>query len=197
MILVAVVVLVSSDIRDITPLTQAIVAAQRCVRIVQVGMVLLLLFFSRYLGVSRRQHSFGIALGFGCFALVELALVASWVGDHLGNLTVGLLNMVAYNLSLVIWLGYAWTKSPVRDVSVMLQPHRWEHSLSDIQHPVSPDSLIPMFEGMVDRALSRTQTAPAPLLDETNAATPLPRGGAIPMTRLNLPGVPERVGTKR
>jgi hypothetical protein len=44
----------------------------------------------------------------------------------------------------------------------MLRPQRWEQSLNDIQHPVAPDSLIPMFEGMVDRALSRTNGEPAP-----------------------------------
>ena len=68
MLLVAGVVSVSTNSSDTVPWVQAILTAQRCVRIIQVGMVLFLLFFARYLGVSRRQHSFGIALGFGCFA---------------------------------------------------------------------------------------------------------------------------------
>ena len=137
---------------------QAIITAQRCVRIIQVGMVLFLLLFAQYLGVSRRQHSFGIALGFGAFAVVELALVSSWVGNHLANPWVSVVNMAAYNPSLMVWLGYVVVKSPARDAaSTLLQPQRWEQSLSDIHHPVPADSLIPMFEGMVDRALSRTQ----------------------------------------
>src|SRR5450432_1403837 len=93
MLLVAGVVSVSTNSTDVAPWMQAIITAQRCVRIVQVGMVLLLLVFAQYLGLSRRQHSFGIALGFGSFAVVELALIASWVGDHLGNLSMGLVNM--------------------------------------------------------------------------------------------------------
>ena len=105
MLLVAGVVSVSSDSRILAPWMQAIITAQRCVRIVQVGMVLLLLFFARYLGVSRRQHSFGIALGFGTFALVELALIASWVGHHLGDVSVSLVNMAAYNGSLAHLVG--------------------------------------------------------------------------------------------
>ncbi len=36
-----------------------------------------------------------------------------------------------------------------------LQTQRWEQGLADIQHPVAADSLIPMFEGMVERAFSR------------------------------------------
>jgi hypothetical protein len=137
---------------------QAIITAQRCVRIVQVGMVLLLLVFSQYLGLSRRQHSFGIALGFGSFAMVELALIASWVGNHLGNPWMSMVNMAAYNVTLIVWLAYVVAKSPARSAtSTLFQSQRWEQSLSDIHHPLPADSLIPMFEGMVDRALSGTQ----------------------------------------
>jgi len=157
MLLVAGVVSVSTRSSDIAPWVQAIMTAQRCVRIIQVGMVLFLLFFARYLGVSRRQHSFGIAFGFGAFAMVELGLIASWAGYHLSDVSMGLVNMAAYNCTLLIWLGYTLIKSPARDAAAtLLRPQRWEQSLSDIQHPLQPDSLIPMFEGMVDRALSRT-----------------------------------------
>lgn len=160
MLLVAGVVSVSTRSSNLAPWAQAIVTAQRCVRIIQVGMVLFLLFFARYVGVSRRQKSFGLALGFGGFAVVELVLIASWVGDHLGTTSMNIINMLAYNAALVTWLTYAWMKSPVRETSAtMLQPQRWEESLSDIHHQSLPaDSLIPMFEGMVDRALSRTES---------------------------------------
>src|SRR5712671_4216432 len=162
MLLVAGVVSVSTNSSDNLPWVQAIMTAQRCVRIIQVGMVLFLLSFARYLGVSRRQHSFGIALGFGSFAVVELALIASWAGDHLGNNAMSLINMAAYNGTLLVWLGYTLAKSPAREAaSVLLRPQRWEQSLSDIHHPLPADSLIPMFEGMVDRALSRTQPMPS------------------------------------
>ena len=158
MLMVAGVVSVSTNSTEVPPWMQAIITAQRCVRIVQVGMVLFLLFFARYLGVSRRQRSFGIALGFGSFAVVELTLIASWVGHHLGNPWMSLVNMTAYNLSLGVWLGYVAMKVPARDVSTtLLQTQRWEQSLSDIHYPLPADSLIPMFEGMVDRALSRNQ----------------------------------------
>lgn len=163
MLLVAGVVSVSSNATDTAPWMQAIMTAQRCVRVIQVGMVLFLMAFARYLGVSRRQHSFGIALGFGTFAVVELALNASWAGSHLANLSMSLINMTAYNATLLIWLGYTLAKSPARDAgSILLRPQRWEQTLTDIHHPLAADSLIPMFEGMVDRALSRTQSASAP-----------------------------------
>jgi hypothetical protein len=160
MLLVAGVVSVSANSMQMPPWVQAIITTQRCVRIIQVGMVLFLLFFSSYLGVSRKQHSFGIALGFGAFALIELVLISSWMGKHLADLQMNIVNMAAYNSSLFIWLGYVLIKAPAREnSSILLQPQRWEQSITDIQHPLPADSLIPMFEGMVDRALSRTQPA--------------------------------------
>lgn len=174
MLLVAAVVSVSTNSEVSTPLMQALVTLQRCVRMIQVGMVMFLLFFSHYVGVSRKQHSFGIALGFGSFAVTELILISSWVGSHLGGPWMSIANMAAYNCSLVLWVGYVAVKRPARDISrSLLQPQRWEQSLSDIHHPLPADSLIPMFEGMVDRALSRTQP-PAPLTEGAAAGA----GGA-------------------
>lgn len=167
MLLVAGVVSVSTNSSQVAPWMQAIITSQRCVRMVQIGMVLFLLFFSHYVGVTRRQYSFGIALGFGSFAVIELILICSWVGNHLSGPAISLLNMTAYNGSLMLWLGYVAVKRPARDGALsLLQPQRWEQSLTDIHHPVPADSLIPMFEGMVDRALSRTQSpGAAPAVD--------------------------------
>jgi hypothetical protein len=198
MLLVAGVVSVSTNSSDTVPWVQAIMTAQRCVRIIQVGMVLFLLSFARYLGVNRRQHSFGIALGFGSFAVVELALIASWAGEHLSNLSMSLVNMAAYNITLCIWLSYTLAKSPARDAaSTLLRPQRWEQSLSDIHHPLPADSLIPMFEGMVDRALSRTQSAPALAPENGGAVTAAAHTAVVPVRGLSIAGLVDRVGSKR
>ncbi len=179
MLLVAGVVSVSANSSEIAPWMQAIITSQRCVRIIQVGMVLFLLFFAHYVGISRRQQSFGISLGFGSYAMIELVLICSWVGKHLGNSTeLSILNMAAFNGSLLVWFGYFALKSPARDASLsLLQPQRWEQSLTDIHHPLPADSLIPMFEGMVDRALSRTQQD-GPVAQERPGASPVARGAA-------------------
>src|SRR5579871_4501944 len=177
MLLVAGVVSVSTTATDLPAVMQAIVTAQRCVRIVQVGMVLFLLFFAHYVGVSRKQLSFGIALGFGSFAVIELILICSWVGNHVGDPWMSIINMTTYNASLTLWLSYVAVKRPVRDTSrSLLQPQRWEQSLSDIHHPLPADSLIPMFEGMVDRALSRTVPSNGQPLAEGAAASAGGRG---------------------
>jgi hypothetical protein len=159
MLLVAIVVAVSNPTSPQAPLIQAILTTQRCVRVMQCGLVLFLLVFSKYLGVSWRQQSFGIALGFGAYAGVELGIVALRMGQLINQFTVDVINMSAYNCALAVWFFYIVSKNPAREISAnLLRPQRWEQSLTDLQHqhPDEPDSLIPMFEGMVDRALSRT-----------------------------------------
>jgi hypothetical protein len=156
MLLVSVVVAFSNSFhRD--PIVHAVTTLQRSVRLVQFGLILFLLLFSRFLGVSRRQLSFGIALGFGFLAGLELILLAVAFGGFLTEVGFNDLNMAAYNLAIVIWIGYSLACREARQSAANpLQTHRWEQGLADIQHPVPADSLIPMFESMVERAISRT-----------------------------------------
>jgi len=65
--------------------------------------------------------------------------------------------VIAYNISILVWLAYALLKSPAREsTDRLLMSQRWDHGLADLQHTAAPDSLIPMFENMVDRAFSRS-----------------------------------------
>jgi hypothetical protein len=106
--------------------------------------------------------------------------------------------MGAYNATLLIWLGYTLAKSPARDAaSTLLRPQRWEQSLSDIQRPLPADSLIPMFEGMVDRALSRTQVPQSLPAEKESAEKATARATVVPMNGLSISGLVERIGSKR
>jgi hypothetical protein len=156
MLLVAAVVGAASTSSEEGPWVQGVLTVQRCVRVIQCGLVLFLVLFSRYLGVSRRQHSYGIALGFGGFASVELIALAFRASGYVGYLAVDVVNMTAYNLAIIGWLTYMWRKNEIRDAGAMLASQRWDQSLSEIQYPVPADSLIPMFENMVDQAFSRS-----------------------------------------
>jgi hypothetical protein len=158
MLLLAVVVAAAGSLADEGPLVQAVLTVQRCVRIVQCGLVLFLLVFSKYLGVSKKQRSFGIALGFGGFAGIELMVVALRAGAYVSETAGSVINMGAYNAAILIWFSYVLAKDVARESSVtMLTSQRWDQGLADAHRPMAVDSLIPMFEGMVDRALSRTQ----------------------------------------
>lgn len=157
MLLVAGVVAASSPAGTNAPVTQAVITVQRCVRVIQCGLILFLLVFSKYLGVSWRQHSFGIALGFGGYASIELAASALYTGGQIHPDTVSILDITAYGFAIMSWIIYAALERASRDSSAnLLMSQRWDQSLADLQRPTTPDSLIPMFEGMVDRAFSRT-----------------------------------------
>src|SRR5207249_7403957 len=113
MLLVAGVVMASSPAAG-DPVLQAIVTLQRCVRVVQCGLILFLLIFSKYLGVSWRQQSFGIALGFGSLAAVELTLVALHASAHLSPVRSSLFNFAAYDVVILIWLTYGLIRAQAR-----------------------------------------------------------------------------------
>jgi hypothetical protein len=179
MLLVSVVVAFSNS-SDHNPITHAITTLQLSVRIVQVGLILFLLLFSSFLGVSRKQISFGISLGFGLFAGVELMLWALNSGGFVRHDNFDLINMFTYNFAVVVWLGYSFSSQAGRAGAVnRLQTQRWEQGLADLQHPVPSDSLIPMFEGMVERAFSRSSN-----LEQTADHLPL-----------NDPGKPARANS--
>lgn len=181
MLLVSVVVAASNSFSH-SPLIHAVTTMQRSVRTVQFGLILFMVIFSRFLGVSRRQLSFGIALGFGFFAVAELMLLAMYSGRLVGHNLLNLLNMLFYDLSVLTWIVYAWAAKLARESAVNpLQTQRWEKSLSDMQRTAPTDSLIPMFEGMVERAFSRNSNLESPedlLEDENSAKAPRTKSAA-------------------
>ena len=144
-------------------ITAGLLSLERSVRVMQCGLVLFLLMFSRYLGISWRHRSFGIALGFGIFAAVELAVIGLRVTGVVNPTVLNLASMVAYNLAVILWICYcALPVAEQRRSEVLLQPQRWDVSLGELTHPVAPESLLPMFDAMVDRAFSKAETASTP-----------------------------------
>jgi hypothetical protein len=171
MLMVSAVVAFSNS-PNYSPIVHAVTTLQRSVRFVQFGLVIFLLLFSRYLGISRRQYSFGIALGFGFFASIELVLLALNSGGFLHKDSFALVNMTTYIAAILAWVRYTFLPNPAQTVPANhFQTERWEESLADLQHPANSDSLIPMFEGMVERALSRSSNV-ANMPPQENAMKP-------------------------
>jgi hypothetical protein len=199
MLLVAGVVAASTASATEDRIPAAIMTLQRSVRVVQCGLILFLLVFSRYLGTNWRQKSFGIALGFGGFASIELSLVALNAStSNVFNQTLSsFINMAAFDATILVWMGYMLVTSPAREPAThMLRPQRWEDGLTAIQHPQSPDSLIPMFESMVDRALSRTNTEPLPTSVNVNVEEIVVPEHSSRRIKFDYPPLPQRVGSK-
>jgi hypothetical protein len=100
------VILASSSSGSDTLLGGGLIAAERCVRFTQCALILFLLLFSSYLGVSWQKQSIGIALGYGWFAGVELFAFMFYYGGAINHVA-ELLNTAAYSLTLIVWITYA------------------------------------------------------------------------------------------
>jgi hypothetical protein len=71
--------------------------------------------------------------------------------------------MMIYNVTIIIWFSYSMMRSAVRQSAANpLQTQRWEQGLAEAHHPAAADSLIPMFESMVERAITRSASSEEP-----------------------------------
>ncbi len=90
----------------------------------QCGLLVALLLFSRFLGASWRRPAFGIAMGLGILTSVDLATSAIRV-EFTSNVTRDFLNLLITVASLVcvsIWIGYLLAPEP-KPVSLAVVPH--------------------------------------------------------------------------
>jgi hypothetical protein len=141
----------------VDPVGRNVLILQRCVEVIQCGMVLFLLAFCKPLGVSWRRQSFGIALGFGLSAGSELVCYGLFFGGHITGDVLSVTTMSCFNLGAVVWIVYS-VLNRREFAATVLVPQRWDSALMDLQQTHDePESLIPMFEHMVDRAFSKTQ----------------------------------------
>lgn len=78
----------------------------RTAAILQAGLLVLLFSFSRYFVLSWRSQAFGIALGFGIFAGVDLATSALRVYGIISQTLFDFINMGTYHCCVLIWIFY-------------------------------------------------------------------------------------------
>ena len=104
--------------------------------IIQLGVLATLFVMSRMLVLGWGPLPFGIALGFGVMASVQLAvsLMRSYLGD---GSTPGyvLLRPLAYNLAVLVWLFYAARRERRKPVSALppeADINRWNEALEKI-----------------------------------------------------------------
>ena len=91
---------------------------QLSVSVMLTVLIIVLFLFTKFLRVSWRSQSAGIALGFGIYAAVEVATAAMRVNfPDQGNIVIDLLQMIAYHAAAVIWLVYVALLRPVPNFS--------------------------------------------------------------------------------
>jgi hypothetical protein len=134
----------------------ALYTAERSIRILQCGVVLFMFVFSRYLGVSAKHQLFGVALGFGTFAAVEMLTLFLWkqygiLKDSTANMTVS----ATYFVATCTWLAYSLAPVPARRAEVLPQSERWNHALAGVLHIPEPDGFLTSIDHTVERLLDK------------------------------------------
>ena len=137
-------------------ITNAIYLIDRSVRLMQCGLVLFMLLFNEYLGIRRRNLLFGIAVGFGFFAAVNM-LVMTELSHHsyFSKSTLSRINGIAYVISTLIWLAYAALPSTVRGGAkqVAEATQKWDQALDDARNAAPVTSLLDSMDQTVERLL--------------------------------------------
>lgn len=137
----------------------AVFAFDRSVRLMQVGLFLLLMILCRILRNCWRQPVFGIALGFGVFASVELILVSvvMWFGSGQAEM-ISLLKSTAYNAVTLVWIGYLKQQPQlVPKVAAATNANAGDMVFATPGALPDPDaSFMLRVEQAVDRVLSRS-----------------------------------------
>ena len=125
----------------------------RSVEVMQCGLVLLMLLCSAYLGITIRHRIFGIALGFGVTAAVDLIVVAVFANFGMqSKIFFQLSKMVAYNVSALLWVGYVYAgeleRQPTKQFS---RAEGWNYALATAIHPGGDSPALPRIEDTVER----------------------------------------------
>ena len=157
LLMVAVITALSAPAGQ-SPLITAILSLERSIRMMQCGLLILMLFFSPQLGLSWRSHLFGITAGFGGYAAISLTLVSlrAQLGIP-GDTAYTLINSGAYTLAAATWFAYLLAPEPARQaVRVQPVPDSWDFALQGIGRAQAPDSFLSNMEKTVDRILTES-----------------------------------------
>jgi hypothetical protein len=112
------------------------VVAERSINVVQCGLLVLLFLFASYFALTWRNYVFGIALGFGVIATIELlASALATQAPFFANGIFGLLPRISYDLAVIIWVAYLLAPEPSRAELKVLPQHeleKWNHELLEL-----------------------------------------------------------------
>jgi hypothetical protein len=137
-------------------LTNAIYLVSRCVRMMQCALVFFMLLFSEYLGISRRNVVFGISIGFGFYAGVNMLVITALSHNSVfSHLALRRLNSAAYVVAMLIWLGYSLLPSTVRSGVRQTEKasQKWDYALDEVRNATPAVSLLDTMDKTVEKLL--------------------------------------------
>jgi hypothetical protein len=119
------------------------------------------MFFSRYLGLSKGHFLFGIALGFGLNASIDL--ITNATRSHFGFMAATTLRMISaggYLTATLLWLAYTVMPAPARrKAEVIPQSERWNSALAVAMDLPPSEGFLGDMERTVDRLLHQRGAA--------------------------------------
>lgn len=155
---VAAVMAITTEASNADRVLAAVFNFDRTMRIMQFGLAVLLVSFSRVLKSSMRQQVFGIALGFGLFAAVELvvvSIVSTYGASHIASLS--LVKSVSYIGVMLLWIAYAWRGLPApQPISATHEVVDWNLAVIGLAEPLPDYPFISLVEDAVDRVMERS-----------------------------------------
>jgi hypothetical protein len=161
LLLVAVILAFLNGTSGETAIMNIILSFERSILVMQAGMLLFLMLFSSRLGLTWKHHGFGIALGFGIYALAQLTVnsVRAQLGPNF-NSTYSLLQSCFYALAVVIWTLYLIWPEPARvtaEAAFAPKPvlDRWNEVLSGKRGADGP--FMGSLEKIVDHVMESRQ----------------------------------------
>jgi hypothetical protein len=156
LILLSIVNAFSTQQASADRVVSAVLAFDRSERLMQCGLCILLMILCRFLRNCWRQPVFGIALGFGIFACIEMVLVSvvMYFGDGPGAI-ISLIKSSAYNAVTVLWIMYLrYQNDSIIEVEAAGQLSILNVALVGSTEAGDP-RFMSMVEQMVDRVLAR------------------------------------------
>jgi hypothetical protein len=150
--LLAVVSAVTGQQNSTDRVVAVVLTFDRSIRVMQCGLFCLLLILCRLLKNCWRQQVFGIALGFGVFASIEMILVsvAMSYGGSAGP-AISLVKSAAYNVVTILWIAYL--RQQAHSIPAVEIAPRLEIALAD--PATSTGAFLSMVERAVEDVISR------------------------------------------
>ncbi len=153
--IVATVTVLSSNAQGTERLYVMLLSGERSVRIMQCGLVAFLALFSAHLGVTRRHFLFGIALGYGVFASVQMLSLTALTSGIISTGAYGMISGGIYTVAAGIWMYYSLAPAAAkRPVEILPQSQKWNQALATAIGVPEPEGFLPNMERTVERLLN-------------------------------------------
>ena len=152
LLLLAIVTAFTSEQGSADRVVAVVLTFDRSIRVMQCGLFCLLMILCRLLKNCWRQQVFGIALGFGVFASIELILVSAAMryGGSVGA-TISLAKSAAYDAVIILWIGYL--RQQAHSIPAVELAPRLDVALAD--PAASTEAFLSMVERAVEDVISR------------------------------------------